>query len=108
MRPLAWGPVIIGGGLFGIGWGLLGYCPGTAWGALGEGRIDAFWGILGMMFGAAIYAEMFPFFQRTVLTWGNTKVYTLPQVLHINHWFVIPVFVVGVIFLFRWFEKKGL
>jgi uncharacterized membrane protein YedE/YeeE len=38
----------IGGLLFGIGWGILGYCPGTAAGALGEGRIDGLWGVLGI------------------------------------------------------------
>ena len=46
--------------IFGIGWGLLGYCPGTSAGALGEGRWDAVWGILGMLAGAAIYAEAYP------------------------------------------------
>ena len=45
---------IIGGLIFGLGWGLLGYCPGTSAGALGEGRWDALWGILGMIAGAAI------------------------------------------------------
>ncbi|MFZ5798551.1 MAG: YeeE/YedE thiosulfate transporter family protein, partial [Thermodesulfobacteriota bacterium] len=48
---------IIGGLLFGLGWGMLGYCPGTSMGALGEGRWDAVWGILGMLLGAALYAE---------------------------------------------------
>ena len=38
------GGVVIGAIIFGIGWGLLGYCPGTSLGALGEGRIDALWG----------------------------------------------------------------
>ena len=37
---------IIGGLVFGLGWGLLGYCPGTSAGALGEGRWDALWGIM--------------------------------------------------------------
>lgn len=43
------GGVVIGAIIFGIGWGLLGYCPGTSLGALGEGRIDALWGIGGML-----------------------------------------------------------
>ncbi|HPE37640.1 MAG TPA: YeeE/YedE thiosulfate transporter family protein, partial [Spirochaetales bacterium] len=43
------GPNIVGGLLFGLGWGLLGYCPGTSAGALGEGRLDALWGIAGML-----------------------------------------------------------
>jgi len=43
------GPVILGALVFGLGWGLLGYCPGTSMGALGEGRWDALWGILGMI-----------------------------------------------------------
>jgi len=102
------GGVILGGLIFGIGWGLLGYCPGTSVGAFGEGRWDALWGILGMLAGAAIFAELYPALKKTVLTWGNYGKITLPQVLGLNHWFVIPVFVVGALALFRWFEKKGL
>ena len=51
------GGVVIGAIIFGIGWGLLGYCPGTSLGALGEGRIDALWGIGGMLLGAGVYAD---------------------------------------------------
>ncbi|MFW6142685.1 MAG: DUF6691 family protein, partial [Desulfovermiculus sp.] len=57
VKNLVWGQNIIGGLLFGLGWGLLGYCPGTSMGALGEGRMDALWGILGMLLGAALHAE---------------------------------------------------
>jgi len=102
------GANIIGGIIFGLGWGLLGYCPGTSAGALGEGRLDALWGIAGMLLGAALYAEAFPTMKATVLTWGNFGKITVPQVLGINHWFVIVPFVAGTLLLFRWFEKKGL
>ena len=99
---------ILGGLIFGLGWGLLGYCPGTSAGALGEGRWDAVWGIFGMIAGAALYAEAFPLMQRTVLTWGNFGKISLPQVLGINHWPIIIVFIVGGLLLFRFLEKKGL
>lgn len=99
---------VLGGLLFGLGWGMLGYCPGTSMGALGEGRWDAIWGICGMLVGAALYAEVYPFMKRTVLTWGDYGKLTLPGVLGINHWLLIVVLVAGGIFLFRWFERKGL
>ena len=102
------GGVILGGLTFGVGWGLLGYCPGTSLGALGEGRWDAVWGIVGMLIGAALYAEAYPFMKRTVLTWGDYGKITLPEILGINHWLVIILFVIGWLALFRFFEKRGL
>jgi hypothetical protein len=99
---------ILGGLIFGLGWGLLGYCPGTQLGALGEGRWDALWGIFGMLVGAAVFAEAYPLLKATVLTWGDYGKITIPQLLGINHWIVIAVFVIGGLFLFRWFEKKNL
>ena len=100
--------IVIGGLLFGIGWGLFGYCPGTSMGAVGEGRLDGLWGIAGMVVGAAIYAEAFPLMKSTVLKWGDFGKITLPQVLGVNHWFVIIPFVILTLLLFRWLEKKGL
>lgn len=99
---------IIGGLIFGLGWGILGYCPGTQLGALGEGRWDTVWGIIGMLFGAALFAEAYPFLKETVLMWGDFGKITIPQVLGISHWPVIVVMVGLGVLLFRWFEKKGL
>ena len=102
------GATIIGGLIFGLGWGLLGYCPGTSMGAIGEGRWDGLWGLLGMLAGAAVYAEAYPLMKRTVLTWGDLGKITLPGILGINHWIVVPVFVLAGVGLFYWFEKKNL
>jgi uncharacterized membrane protein YedE/YeeE len=102
------GANIIGGLVFGAGWGLLGYCPGTSAGALGEGRWDALWGIIGMLVGAAIFAEVYSSLKTNILTWGNLGEITLPQVLGLSHWVVVPAFIVGALLLFWWFEKKGL
>lgn len=41
--------LIIGSAVFGIGWGLAGYCPGPAIAALGLGILDAFYFVLGMV-----------------------------------------------------------
>jgi uncharacterized membrane protein YedE/YeeE len=102
------GATIVGGLLFGIGWGLLGYCPGTSIGAIGEGRWDGLWGVLGMLVGGALYAEAYPLMKKSLLTWGNLGKITLPGVLGVNHWLVIPIFILSGVGLFLFFEKKKL
>ena len=67
MKSTSIGALVVGGLLFGIGWGLLGYCPGTAVGALGEGRIDGLWGILGMLCGGALYAAIYPYVKTNII-----------------------------------------
>lgn len=108
IKPTNLGANIIGGLLFGAGWGLLGYCPGTSAGAVGEGRWDAIWGVFGMLVGAAIYAEVYSLLKINILRWGNFGKITLPQILGLSHWVIIPVLVIGSLVLFWWFEKKGL
>jgi hypothetical protein len=102
------GAVLIGGALFGCGWAIMGFCPGTSIGALGEGRWHAVFAIAGMVVGAAIYAELYPLFKSTVLTWKNFGKIGLPEVLGISPWLIIPVFWAVVIWLFVWFERKNL
>lgn len=105
IKPTILGGVILGGLTFGAGWGLIGYCPGTSLGALGEGRWDAIWGILGMLAGAGLYAEAYPFLKTTVLTWGDYGKITLPQILGVNHWLVIAAIAAAALALFYRLEK---
>jgi len=102
------GAQLIGGSLFGIGWGILGYCPGTAIGAVAEGRIDAVWGIFGMLCGAALYAEAYPFMKTHIIPLGNYGKITLPQILEISPGLAIAVFALIVMAMFCLFEKKNL
>jgi len=44
--------VILGGGLFGVGWGISGICPGAAYASLGIGNVTILWAIGGMFAGA--------------------------------------------------------
>ena len=45
--------LVLGGALFGAGWGLVGYCPGPALVALGGGQLDALWFVAAMLAGMA-------------------------------------------------------
>ena len=102
------GAVIAGGLLFGVGWAIAGYCPGTSVGAVGEGRWHAIWAVLGMLVGAALFAEAYPLIEKNLLAWGALGKITLPGVLHVNPWIVIPILAVVYIVVFIWFERKDL
>lgn len=44
--------VVLGGGIFGVGWGLSGICPGAAYASLGIGNVVILYGVAGMFLGA--------------------------------------------------------
>lgn len=44
--------VLVGGTVFGVGWGLSGICPGAAYASLGIGNLPILYGIVGMFVGA--------------------------------------------------------
>jgi len=46
--------VLVGGAIFGVGWGLSGICPGAAYASLGVGNVTILWALAGMFIGAYI------------------------------------------------------
>lgn len=47
--------LLAGAGLFGVGWGLAGYCPGPAITSLGTGGFEAFLFVAAMAFGMVLF-----------------------------------------------------
>ena len=87
----------LGGGIFGVGMALLGYCPGTAVGAVGEGSRHAVPGLIGMLLGAAAFAEIQPHITGLIKTWDLGKV-TFADVTGLSIWlFVAAVVLLTVI-----------
>ncbi len=59
-KPLILGGVILGGLVFGSGMAILGYCPGTLAISVGEGSLDALFGIIGGLVGGLVYTLVLP------------------------------------------------
>ena len=71
IKPTRYAANIIGGLVFGIGFGLLGYCPGTGAAALGQGNWDVLAGIVGLLLGSYLFAELSSALGKTINKWGE-------------------------------------
>lgn len=86
VKPLLLGGVLLGGALFGIGMTVLGYCPGTAVAACGEGSRDAMVGVLGMFAGALVYVAAWPALQPVTHGLGDHGKVTIPELTGTSPW----------------------
>ncbi len=71
VKPTRFAANIVGGLTFGAGLALLGYCPGTGAAAFGQGNYDALAGMLGILAGSYLYAEMSDFLGSTIQKIGS-------------------------------------
>ena len=111
LRPKAgsWGKNAIGGLIFGAGFAMLGYCPGTIAGAVGNGYLDAMTaGLAGIVLGSGLLAAAYPRLKKGVLMRGNFGNITLPQVLKVNNWVVIIPLAILIILVFYLLEASRL
>ena len=79
----------LGGLIFGTGMAVLGYCPGTGVAALGDGSRDALPGILGMLFGAAVYAETHAWMSAHLLPVGDLGKETFVTASGLSPWWFL-------------------
>ncbi|MEO5719117.1 MAG: DUF6691 family protein [Chthoniobacterales bacterium] len=84
LKPTRLGPNIMGGLIFGAGFALIGYCPGTAAAALGQGNFDALFGMTGLVVGSYLYAELSGWLKRSgQANLGDLGKVTLPDLIKI-------------------------
>ena len=93
VKPTHYAANIAGGLLFGVGLGVLGYCPGTGVAALGQGNYDAIAGILGLMAGSYLFAETSGFIGSTIEKIGSRGRIMLPDLLGMKRAGFIVLFV---------------
>jgi len=108
-KPGSFGASAIGGLIFGVGFAILGYCPGTSMAAVGQGHIDAFvGGLIGILAGAGIFASLYPRLEKGILHLGDFGDLTFPRLFKVNEWVIVIPVVILVLSLLFWIEKAGL
>lgn len=106
VKPLILWGVILGGLIFGAGMAILGYCPGTLAISVGEGSLDALFGIIGGLIGGLVYTLILPSIQGILaLDLGNIS---LNSLVGTNFIFYLSTFTVGGLFvaISFWMHKK--
>jgi uncharacterized membrane protein YedE/YeeE len=92
LKPTRYAANILGGLVFGVGFALLGYCPGTGAAALGQGNFDAIGAVLGLIVGSYLYAEASGSLSRNIEKWGDRGELTLPELFGIKSAAFVAVF----------------
>ncbi len=107
-KPGSPASVVIGGLLFGVGFGLLGYCPGTVAGAVGQGYMDALLGgVVGIIIGAGFFARIYPAVKKYFIEPGKFKKLTFPEIFNIDTWKLVAIFSAIMIVILLLIEMGG-
>ncbi len=104
--PTFFWPQLVGGALFGLGYVVSGYCPGTAVAGFASGRIDALVTMIGIGFGSTLFAAVFPRIEGFYKTSSMGRV-TLPELAGINHWIILAILFVLAGAMFYMMERFG-
>lgn len=107
VKPTRYAANIIGGLLFGVGFALFGYCPGTGGTALGQGNYDAIPGIVGLMAGSFVFAEVSRPLDNTLMKWGYRGEIMFPDLLKVRLYPFLFVMVPLLLLVLWGVEKIG-
>jgi hypothetical protein len=109
VKPGSLGTNVVGGLIFGVGFAVLGYCPGTIAGAVGNGYLDAMaGGLAGIWIGTGVFAALYPGLKRGILKKGDFGDATLPRLFKVNEWVLVLPVAALILILLLWLERAGL
>ena len=97
---------LAGGVIFGVGMAILGYCPGTGVAAIGDGAKDALPGVIGMLVGAALFAEAYDWTKRVLAPIGDLGKVSFADVTGLSPWVFVAVLVAGAVTMRVIFRKR--
>jgi len=75
--------VILGGLIFGVGFAVGGYCPGTCVVGIGERRVDALFALFGGVVGALVFTLVYRFIEAPLIKPLSYGKLTIPGLLHL-------------------------
>ena len=107
IKPFSPAPIVIGGLMFGVGFALLGYCPGTMAGAVGAGSLHALFGVVGIVLGAIAFARVYPRLEE-FLERSNRGSVTIPELVGTSQGKVIIILTLLVALIMILLEINGL
>lgn len=84
IKPAYLGGVAVGGIIFGIGWAVSGYCPGTCVVGSSEGKLDAIFTVIGGLVGALLFSLAYPALEATLIAPFNFGAVTLRDLTGIS------------------------
>ena len=107
LMPTIYGAQIVGGLLFGVGFAMGAWCPGTAAAGLAAGRIDALVFLAGTIGGSILFNELFPLIRPlyTAGDRGTQMVYATLGMSRNTFILVFTVVAVTAFWLAEWAEK---
>lgn len=93
--------IIVAGLIFGVGFAVAGYCPGTCVVASAAGKTDAIVTVIGGLVGALLYSLVYPA-MRPLIEVTNYGEITLADLFHIDGiWIAIPFSAILFLLMFK-------
>lgn len=110
VKPFIFGGILLGGIIFGMGMAILGYCPGTLAVSVGEGSLDALFGILGGLLGGLFFTVVKPTIQPVLgANLGKISLFSLTGTHPVVFYLVLLILAAAFVFfafVLHGIEKK--